>query len=189
MSKKLLSVIAGVVVLAAIIAVYAAYKNNNHPAGSPAGQTGNIISAVAGKPGWETMTESTSGISFEYPTSLNQTYVSTAIWPPKAEVVDQPFACAKTGSVTSTTGGTEKVSVNGRSYCKAEAVQTMAGSVYDRYVYAFPEGSNTATVAFALRFADCGTYNKTQRAACQNEQKLFSANNLADSIASTLVVK
>ncbi len=198
MSKSLVSIIIGAAVVAAIILGYSAYKNSanllsNNPLASSTpmnpNMTGSIISAASGKPGWNQLKTATSGISFEYPASLHKTYVSAAIWPPTAEILNQTFGCSNTGSVNSSSGGTIQVAVNGHAYCEAEAKAAISGSTYYRYVYAFPENGRTATIAFALRFANCATYNKTQKAACQDEEKSFSANNLADSIASTLATQ
>ncbi len=54
----------------------------------------------------KTYTDPQTGISFSYPEKISPTYIRTPDWPPKLQLLNQPFACNPAGSQTAQAGKT-----------------------------------------------------------------------------------
>lgn len=127
-----------------------------------------------------------SVIHFTYPEILGTRYISLIDWPPTARVVDGPFACAEAGTETAALGRTTREVVGGREYCVTAQSEGAAGSVYTQYTYAFEQDGKLVTLAFNLRFVQCGNYEKRERVACEAERKKFDVSTVVDEIVQTV---
>lgn len=135
--------------------------------------------------GWLT-TSTPSGISYNYPKDLATTYIHTADWPPKVQVVPQAFTCTETGSEILPTGKTTKVTIGTTTYCVTQKAEGAAGSTYTQYTYALARGTQTVNFTFTLRTPQCANYDEPQKTACTTEQADFNLNSIVDRIAQTL---
>lgn len=138
-------------------------------------------------PGWEIMEDDKQDVTFFYPKTIGATYVTTNDWPPQFTITkNKTYSCANSGSETTATGRTERVTVNAREYCVTRKAEGAAGSTYTQYAYAFKSGTDLATLAFTLRTVQCMNYDDPQKTECQREQTSFNPNQLADQISQTL---
>jgi hypothetical protein len=138
--------------------------------------------------GWQTFSDPTTGVSFQYPASLGTTYLNAATWPPTARVLNEAFSCSASGSVTAPGGETMPQTINGHQYCVTRVTQGAAGNLFTSYSYAFPKANETAVLSFGLSTAQCGVFVEPQRSDCLNEQAAFDVGALADQMAQTLTL-
>ncbi len=159
------------------------------PDGSAVGRTGpkcefapcpNVVN------GTQTFTDIATGISFSYPEKLPAQYIYTIDWPPKVQLINQPFSCTPAGSETGRAGKTESLTINGHPYCVTKVTEGAAGSIYTQYAYAFPYNSQTVILTFSLRFVQCGNYSGIESAACQTERASFNIDTSIDSIVQSI---
>jgi len=168
------------------------------PDGSYVGRTGPKCEFAACPGGnndlWKTMTDSKTGMMFQYPETLLTTYIHTQDWPPQVQVLNEPFTCTEAGSETARAGKTEKRLVDDREYCRTSIVEGAAGSIYTQYAYAFPLYSIGSTQAdrktviftFTIRATQCGNYDEAERKACEGEREAFDLDSVVDRIARSI---
>jgi len=147
--------------------------------------------ATAGKAGgsndlWKTMTDSKTGITFQYPETLLTTYIHTQDWPPQIQVLNEPYACSEAGSETARAGKTEKRLVDNREYCRTSVVEGAAGSIYTQYAYVFPKDNKTIIFTFTTRATQCGNYDEAERKACEGERETFDLDSVVDRMAGSV---
>jgi hypothetical protein len=133
-----------------------------------------------------TTIESPASTTFQYPDQLLTTYINTVDWPPKLQIVNQPFTCNPAGLETAQAGVTEQRLVAGRIYCVTRESEGAAGSIYTNYAYAFPKGNQTAIFTFSLRAVQCANYDEPQKIACENERSSFDLDSVVDKMAQSL---
>lgn len=143
---------------------------------------------------WEAITDSKTGIVFQYPKTLLTTYIHTQDWPPQVQILNEPFTCTEAGLETARAGKTEKRLVDDREYCRTSILEGAAGSIYTQYAYAFPLYSTGSTQAdrktiiltFTTRATQCGNYDEPKRKACEDERETFDIDSTVDRIARSI---
>lgn len=158
----------------------------DHPDANTGDSTGNNSGDSNQTAGWETFTDSTQGVSFQYPRGLETTYVTAVDWPPQPQVLDENFTCTEAGSETQQAGKTEQITTNGRTYCVTKISEGAAGSVYIQHAYSFVKEGQVVILTFSLRYPQCANYDDPQKTACETEQADFDVAQLVDAIAQTL---
>jgi len=164
------------------------------PAGKIIKETGeNFIQADLTKKFFsqklETFVDKPTSLTFEYPEKILTKYVTAIDWPPKAQILQQPFVCNEEGNEIDRAGQTKKQTINGRDYCVTKESEGAAGSIYTNYAYAFPYNNITVVLTFSLRFVQCANYDEPQQSACLTERALFNPDNALDQIANSLIFK
>lgn len=144
------------------------------------------ISDRNGDTGWQTFTDNETGIFFKYPEKFSTTYIEAYDWPPRVEVLDEPFSCTETGEETARAGETRKVTVGNRGYCVTSVVGAAAGSIYTQYAFAFPKNDKTVILTFTVRSVQCGNYDEPQKILCEAERETFDVNIVIDYIAQSV---
>ena len=136
----------------------------------------------------KTFVDDKTGLTFEYPDKVLTKYIDAVDWPPKAQVLQQPFTCNETeGNIDQ--GQIQKEIINGRDYCVTKESEGAAGSIYTTYTYAFPYNNETVSLTFSLRLVQCDNYDDPQKAVCKQEQALFNPDNVVDQMAESLTFK
>ncbi len=174
------------------------------PDGSAVGRTGpncefDACPTEVGDNIWKTITDSKAGITFQYPVHLLTEYIHTVDWPPKVQVLNEPFSCNETSSETAMTRKTEKRMVDNRVYCITKESEGAAGSIYTNYIYVFPidappslEGfgraSKTIVFTFILQAVQCANYDEPRKTACEKERSLFDMDGTVDRMARSTVL-
>ena len=158
------------------------------PDGSYVGRTGPKceFAACPSNDLWKSMTDSKTGITFQYPETLLTTYLHTQDWPPQIQVLSEPYRCAEAGSETTRAGKTEKRLVDNREYCRTSIVEGAAGSIYTQYAYAFPKDGKTIIFTFSLRAVQCANYDDPQKTDCENERSAFDLDSTVDRMARSI---
>jgi hypothetical protein len=136
---------------------------------------------------WLTTTDPSTNLRFKYPKNLLTAYIKEINWPPKIQILNEPFICIESGNETYMTEKTERRIINGGSYCVTTVSEGAAGSTYTQYTYAFPQGRETLLLTFSLRFFNCENYERVQVQECQYEQKNFNMDNTIDYIVNTII--
>lgn len=131
----------------------------------------------------------TLAAQFHHPESIDGAYLLAENWPPTVEIIDAPFSCEVSGAASSEAAKTELRMIENHQYCVSEVREGAAGSVYIRYTYAFPEGSETALMTFALQLPRCENYTGEEQAACEEEQGAFDPDSVIDRMAGSLVLR
>ena len=147
--------------------------------------------AMAGKAGgnndlWKSMSDSKTGITFQYPETLLTTYIHTQDWPPQVQVLSEQYRCTEAGGETARAGKTEKRLVDNREYCRTSIVEGAAGSIYTQYAYAFLKDNKTFIFTFTTRATQCGNYDETERKACEGERETFDIDSVVDRMARSI---
>lgn len=138
---------------------------------------------------WQSYEDVASGAAFRYPPALTTRFISALDWPPKLQLLNEPFSCTEAGSEIARAGRTEKRMVDTRTYCVTKISEGAAGSVYAQYAYAFPKDGGTAIFTFSLRSVQCANYDEPARRECENERSSFDMDGVIDRIAETIVLK
>jgi len=121
------------------------------------------------------------------PVAINSAYVATTDWPPSLSLEDAAYACTEAGEESDRAGGTEEVTVNGRTYCRTVVAEGAAGSLYRQYAYAFPHEDQSAILTFSVRFPQCENYEEAEAQVCEAEQSGFDPDDLADRVIGTII--
>jgi hypothetical protein len=129
----------------------------------------NTVAPIATLGEFETYTDPTTGIAYDFPSVLDAKYIEVADWPPKLQIVTQPFSCTEAGSPTDRAGETRPVSYGGNTYCVTKITEGAAGSVYSLYAYAIGTESATAILTFSLRATQCGNLGEGEVLNCEAE--------------------
>lgn len=148
--------------------------------------TDNSSTEEPGAPeGWETTTD--SGVTFNYPSDMDKTYIDAPDWPPQIQVFDQGYTCIEAGDSAAPPGGmTEERIVNDTTYCITTEAEGAAGSTYTMYSYAFPKDEKTVIANFSLHTVQCANYDEPEQSACQDEQADLNVDELVDDIVQTM---
>ena len=158
------------------------------PDGSAVGRTGPNCEFAAcpeanANSGWTTLTDATSGISFQYPKPFPAKYITPAEWPPKAAIMDGPFTCNETGSEVAAAGQTVKRAINNRDYCLTKQSEGAAGSTFATYTYTTAKSDKVFVLTFTLRAVQCANYEEPQKTECSTERTTFDVDSIAGRIA------
>lgn len=129
---------------------------------------------------WKSVHDEKQGIDFEYPETLKTRFISPQAWPPTVTVSAGTLDCP---TAVNPGQNVERKTVRGQSYCRLTTSEGAAGSVFESYQYQSQRGTNLVTVAFTLRFVQCGNYDETERVACEQERQTFDVDAMADGIA------
>lgn len=137
---------------------------------------------------WLEYKDATSSVNFRYPADFGTTFLhpQEGYWPPKIQILNQPFSCTEGGSEIMLNGQTTKEALNGKDYCVTKESEGAAGSVYESYIYAFPFKGQTATLSFTVRFVQCYNYDEPSTTKCLNERSAFDVDKIAGQIAETV---
>lgn len=138
---------------------------------------------------WKISADDSTGAVFRYPENLLAEYIHTVDWPPKIQVLNQPFSCTEAGSEIARAGQTMKRMVDNRTYCVTKESEGAAGSIYTNYAYAFPAGDKTVIFTFSLRAVQCANYDDPQRKTCENERETFDLDSIVDRMARSIIIK
>jgi len=162
------------------------------PDGSSVGRTGPKCEfapcpAVDITKSWKTFSDVNQGIIFKYPQDWGTTYIHPVDWPPKVQVINQPFNCTEGGTEIAQAGITTKTIINGTTYCITKESEGAAGSIYTNYAYAFAKDNETIIFTFTGRAVQCDNYDDPQKTACKNERASFVLDNLLDPMAKSFV--
>lgn len=136
--------------------------------------------------GWKMMTDKDNGITFLYPEALSTKYIRAYDWPPKVQVLTDKFNCTEAGSETARAGRTSRVLIGSNEYCVTKESEGAAGSIYIQYAYAFPKNGKTVILTFTTRETQCANYDEPNATECLTEREVFSMDDIADRMASTL---
>lgn len=196
--KKSIALLACVVITGIGGYFFGAHILYPHKTSDPIKQEGvpDVPSTTSGAPqaptdsyrGWERGTDANTGILFRYPNKLQTQYISLVDWPPRFQVLEQPFLCTEAGDVVAQGGETSRHIISGRPYCVTRVDEGAAGSVYSQYAYAFPYGDGEVILTLTLRAPNCENYDEPNRSACDAERESFGLDALVDSIAQSIVV-
>lgn len=166
------------------------------PDGSTVGRIGENCEFAACPPvttvedpataGWLTTTDTASHLTFKYPEKLSTTYIDAFTWPPKIQVLDQPFVCVEGGADQGRASTTQKATVDTRSYCVTGFIGAAAGNIYTDYSYAFPKGNKTIILSFTIHAVQCANYDDPQKTACERERSSFDLNAIVDHMARSI---
>lgn len=158
--------------------------------GSSVGRSGPKCEfAACPQVGWKTITDSKTGISYQYPENLTTKYISIVDWPPMIQELDQPFTCTEGGSEIARAGQTTQQTINGTTYCVTKESEGAAGSIYVNYAYAFARNNKTDILTFSLRFVQCANYEEPNKTACDTERASFTPDYILDQIAKSIISK
>lgn len=138
-------------------------------------------------PGWLTFRDPAGAFEFQYPEVLGATYISTAEWPPAAEVTDDEFVC---GRINLGNGPPEQnipKTINGHAYCVTESSEGAAGSTYTTYTYLTVRGEKSVSLKFTLRYPQCLNYDDPKQSECLAERESFDLDALVDRMMDTVV--
>lgn len=135
---------------------------------------------------WKTY--SNEGVTFQYPDKLLTSYTHEVDWPPKVELIEEPYSCLNAGIETERAGKTEIKIINGHTYCVTTLKEGAAGTTYIQYAYAKAYNDQMIIFTFSLKQPQCMNYNDPDKTECLNEQEKFSVDNFIDEIISTLQI-
>lgn len=138
---------------------------------------------------WLVYSDNATGVSFSYPETFETKYIHAVDWPPQAQILKQPYACAEAGVEIERAGKTEKRLVDNREYCRTTVVGGAAGSTYTQYAYAFSSNNSTAILTFTIRAVQCANYDEVERVACEGEREAFDIDGMVDRIARSITLK
>jgi tryptophan-rich sensory protein len=136
---------------------------------------------------WQTVTDSQTGISFQYPEKLTAQYISTQEWPPVITSKPGAYSCSETSLEKSSLS--EIISqrlVDDRIYCVDVKHEGAAGSVYSSYAYTTLKDGQLIEVSFTLRYPNCSNYEPAPSQACTNEREAFDLDATVDRIVQTI---
>ncbi len=143
-----------------------------------------IISAVLvllllGFLGWWLKSSNRDGVfqseREEVALEVSNKYMSLIDWPPKLEVLDEPFSCSDSGNISGRAGRSERRIIEGRTYCVTQVDEAAAGSLCRQYVYATEVEDKTYILTFSVRSSQCLNYGEeTEQKECQAEQSNFN---------------
>lgn len=135
-------------------------------------------------PAWEIFKN--NQINFRYPKDLGSKYISVVDWPPKAQIINEPFSCLDAGNENARAGQTENKIIKNRIYCVTKISEGAAGSIYTNYAYEIPYKNGALIFTFSLRKVQCGNYDEKDRLACENEQSSFNIDNIMAKIVESI---
>lgn len=132
-------------------------------------------------------TTTENGITFTYPSSIDNDYVSTVNWPPEL-MIAEPTSCIESGATIESGGQTEIINGQNNNYCRTIASEGAAGSIYNQYTYTLMEEieDNILSLNFSLRFPQCLNYDQPQQNDCLAAQQNFDTTPLIDEIIKTI---
>ncbi len=104
-------------------------------------------------------------------------YITAQEWPPKVEIVNEPFSCTEVPLTADVAKETEGTVISGENYCVSKISEGAAGSTYTTYTYTRANGNLTDRYSFTLRFVQCENYDDPQKTECKTERANFSANS------------
>ena len=143
------------------------------------------VSAYGEEKNWRTAKDPNSDISFRYPETLGNNYVTGNQWPPTFTVSKEQFSCNAT-STTTNKSTVHQETINSKNYCFQEEVGAAAGSRYTTYQVTFAKESRTVTMNFVIQTVQCLNYDSSEQSACQAAQASFKVLELTDAIANSV---
>lgn len=164
------------------------------PDGSTVGRTGpncefaTCPTPIQTNPNWLTFADTTQGISFKYPETLETKYISTQEWPPKVNISNDAFSCTTATSPNGLPATTTQKKINGEDYCVNVTSEGAAGTIYITYNYSTETNSKLINLNFILRYPECGNYPEPQMTECNTEHTNFNLDNLIDQIAQSVKI-
>jgi hypothetical protein len=163
-------------------------SNEEVPAPSPSAFSS---SAPAASPdvspnAWETYSDPSRGLLFQYPQHFGTAYIHPVDWPPQVQVLQEPYHCTEGGNETARAGRTEARTVNGHQYCVTTVAEGAAGSLYYQYAYATQlVPAKTVIFTFTARAVQCGNYDEPRRTVCEQERESFNIDGIMDQVIQT----
>ncbi|MDB5254325.1 MAG: hypothetical protein JWL80_391 [Parcubacteria group bacterium] len=127
-------------------------------------------------------------VTFMYPDKLSTEYISALDWPPKVTLANSTFSCTEAGLEGARAGLTERVTINGRVYCKTTEAEGAAGSTYLNYAYVTQVNNKLAYLTFSIRQVQCLNYNEPKASQCTAERNAFNIDQIIDGVVQTLTV-
>lgn len=144
---------------------------------------------------WLTFNDTTQGISFRYPKSLNAKYIYTNQWPPKITLFSRgTIACVSSAAnyVTPKTDTVDGKIISNRHYCVETHSEGAAGSTYVTLHYSTDQNvfddkyNKGVTIHFVLQYPQCANYPDLQMTECQKERNTFDVDNLVEQIVQSI---
>lgn len=137
--------------------------------------------------GWQSTTDKAAGVTFAYPSDMQKTYYNAQDWPPKVQVLDQPYGCLEAGSSDAPPGGvTREYAIKGHTYCVTIESEGAAGNVYTMYAYAFAKDNKTVILTFSIHTVQCMNYDASKQSDCKLEQAALNVDTMADRMAQSV---
>ncbi len=133
---------------------------------------------------WLVYSDNATGVSFSYPETFETKYIHAVDWPPQAQILKQPYACAEAGVEIERAGKTEKRLVDNREYCRTTVVGGAAGSTYTQYAYAFSSNNfTTGSLSYCKRCCQINLSSSDSKRSINAVFRLL--NNFSKSNSST----
>ena len=168
-NKTILLLLGAIVIIAGLIMVV--FMNIPAPSSEEINENPEQVSAI-----------NIETVNFDFPETLDATYVSTVDWPPEIRVENTVYSCTEAGEETARAGETKEQVINGHTYCVTVVSEGAAGSVYRMYAYNFVYDEQNVFVTFSLRFPQCANYPDREQLSCQEEQESFEPGELVDRV-------
>ena len=206
--KKVLLIISGLLLLGGAVAfvwtktsrqseqIFCTQEAKLCPDGSAVGRQGPDCefapcpdaptSIPAGTEDWSVTTDLLTAVTLRYPDSLPTKYIHAIDWPPRVQVVNEPYDCTETGRAIESGGQTQERTINNQSYCVTELVEGAAGSMYTQYTYAVGRAEQTIILSFSLKSVQCANYNDPEKTTCDQERASFNIDETVDLIAQSI---
>jgi hypothetical protein len=127
---------------------------------------------------WKTLTDKTQGIEFKYPENFDTKYIfanNDTMWPPKITSTAGAFTCSDS-----------QKTINNRLYCINIINEGAAGTTYTTFTYTTSLNNKLISINFTLGYPQCMNYDNPKQTECQNEEKTFNVDELADKIIASL---
>ncbi len=137
---------------------------------------------------WKTFSDTAQKISWQYPETLDASYISLAEWPPKISLTQEVFSCPETITIDNPANTIAKKIVNNKTYCIETSSEGAAGSIYTTYTYSTKQEDNLVAAKFTLRYPQCYNYDDSVKAVCEKEYNNFALNELVDKIVNTIKI-
>lgn len=120
---------------------------------------------------WSSYHSERYGLSFKYPTRLEEDYISIASDPrPSIEIAEGNLTC---DLINSPNVKVERRKIADRDFCISSRSAGAAGSVFTEYSYATEHEGLVVTGNFTLRYLQCDNYLEAERELCQREREIF----------------
>jgi translocator protein len=135
---------------------------------------------------WQTATDTSAGIFFQYPSRLMAKYIIAVRnqWPPRITIIPGKFSCL----VATSTGEKAELRTvgNGHVYCVRSFTSNTTEAIYTNYSYITPNSGKLLTVGFALRYLNCDDYVDPEQGDCLAEREALNLDSIVDRVAGSV---
>lgn len=130
-------------------------------------------------------------MTYAYPPALPTQDISGHVWPPVVRVNNHNYVCVPGEREAPGTGleTTTEKKIGARTYCVSVITGAAAGSRYADYLYRTEQHGKLVTVAFTLRYTNCGVYEPPKMQRCEQEQQAFAVDQLVEGVISSMRIE